>query len=65
MQQTVESYLLVSLNLSAAFDTIDHSTLIDRLSHSFGVTDMALSWIHFYLTDRPLNAIQLLHTIFS
>ena len=43
--------LLVSLDLSAAFDTNDHSIVLDRLSHSFGVTDIALSWIQSYLTD--------------
>jgi len=41
------SSLLVSLDLSDVFDTADHSILFDRLSHSFGVTDMALSWIQF------------------
>jgi len=50
-----KSSLLVSLDLSAAFDSIDHSVLLDRLSHSFGVTDMALSWIQSYLTDRSYS----------
>ena len=35
--------LLVSLNLSAAFDTIDHATLLSRLSTSFGVHGTALA----------------------
>ena len=44
--------LVVSLDLSAAFDTIEHSVLLQRLSHSFGVAGTALSWIQCYLTDR-------------
>ena len=47
-----KSTLLVSLDLSAAFDTIEHSTLLQRLIYSFGVTGTALSWIKCYLTDR-------------
>ena len=43
---------LAALNLSAAFDTIDHETLIRRLKSSFGVEDESLSWISSYLTDR-------------
>ena len=44
--------LLVSLDLSAAFDTIDHSTLLSRLSTSFGVSGAALAWLTSYLTNR-------------
>ena len=47
-QQTV----LVGLDLSAAFDTIDQSTLIRRLDMSFGIRATALGWIRSYLTDR-------------
>ena len=44
--------LLISLDLSAAFDTIDHSVLLKRLSCSFGVAGNVLSWIQTYLTGR-------------
>jgi len=47
-----KSTLLVLLDYSAAFDTIDHSILLDRLEHSFGSTGMALTWLHSYLTGR-------------
>ena len=44
--------LLVLLDLSATFDTIDHGILLERLGHAFGVQDMALSWFTSYLTGR-------------
>jgi len=42
----------VSLDLSAAFDTIDHVTLINRLRTSFGITNSVLSWLQSYLSNR-------------
>ena len=36
--------LLVLLDLSAAFDTIDHGILIDRLKTRFGINGTALQW---------------------
>jgi len=44
--------LLVLLNMSAAFNTIDHSTLLNRLQVRFGVSSSALKWLQSYLTDR-------------
>ena len=40
------------LNLSCAFDTVDHVTLLSILSQRFSVTDQALAWFQSYLTDR-------------
>jgi hypothetical protein len=40
------------LDLSAAFDCVDHGILMRRLQQSFGVTDYALSWIESYLIGR-------------
>jgi hypothetical protein len=44
--------ILLMLDLSAAFDVIDHDILFDRLQYSFGISGTALSWIRSYLTDR-------------
>ena len=47
-----ECVILLFLDLSVAFDTVDHGTLIDRLRHRFGIPGKALAWIESYLTDR-------------
>jgi len=46
---------LCRLDISAAFDTIDHNTLIKRLSVWFGFTDTALTWIQSYLSSRSFS----------
>ena len=43
---------LVLLDLSAAFDTIDHQILITRLSSFYGVTGSALNLLSSYLLNR-------------
>ena len=44
--------LLVMRDLSAAFDTVDHGVLLNRLSTSFGVRGSALQWFASYLLNR-------------
>ena len=44
--------VLVLLDLSAAFDTVNHKILLERMFSKFGVTGMALKWFEPYLADR-------------
>lgn len=44
--------VLVMLDLSAAFDTVDHHLLIKRLRQAYGVTGTALKWFCAYLSGR-------------
>ena len=37
---------------SAAFDTVRHDILLDRLESRLGVTDQTLNWLTSYLSDR-------------
>ena len=44
--------VLLLLDLSAAFDTVDHSLLLHRLNTQFGIKGKLLAWFRSYLTDR-------------
>jgi hypothetical protein len=46
------SAVLIGLDLSAAFDTIEHDILTERLRTVFGINGKALHWIETYLKDR-------------
>ena len=49
--------ILVSLDLSAAFDTIDHHILLTRLQTGFGISGSVINWIRSYLTDRVQRVV--------
>ena len=44
--------LLLSLDVSAAFDTLNHERLLQRAEDLFGFTDNTNLWLASYLTDR-------------
>ena len=47
-----KAVFLVMLDLSSAFDTIDHALLLGRMSSALHINGSPLNWISSYLTDR-------------
>ena len=43
---------LTLLDLSATFDTIDHTILLDRLNVYYSISELALGWFKSYLSGR-------------
>ena len=46
---------MVCIDLSAAFDLVSFNILINVLECEFGITDVAKSWLHSYLTPRGMK----------
>ena len=49
--------VLVLLDLSAAFDTIDHVILVERLESYFGFSKLTLNWFRSYPENRRQSII--------
>ena len=49
--------MLALLDLSAAFDTVDHEILLDRLHQAFGIRGSALEWIESFVADRVQTVV--------
>lgn len=49
---TADCSVLILLDLSAAFDTVDHTILIDCLKHWVGIFGSVLSLLRSYRSDR-------------
>ena len=47
--------LLIRLNLSAVFDSVDHSILLKRLESTYGFDGLTLECFKNYLSDRSFN----------
>jgi Reverse transcriptase (RNA-dependent DNA polymerase) len=43
---------IMLLDMSAAFDTVDHSNVLDVPKRRFGIQDATLNWLSDFLTDR-------------
>ena len=43
---------VMALNLSAAFNTVNHEILSSVLEHNFGLEDTVLNWFNLYLNLR-------------
>ena len=47
---------LVLPDLSSAFDTVDHPTLINVLQHRFAIDGVILNWFESYLANRSQSS---------
>ena len=43
---------MITINLSAAFNTVDHDILLNTLHYKFGISGNAIEWVNSYLRPR-------------
>ena len=55
MMDKQSNVVLLLLDLSAAFDTINHSLLLKRLQNIYGIQGSALKWLESYLLKRQFS----------
>ena len=47
--------VLLLLDLSAAFDTVNHKLLLNKLKDNYGINGIVLKWLTSYLTNRSCS----------
>ena len=52
-----EVMCVILLDLSAAFDTVSHHLLLNRLKHRYGIEGKVLSWLQSYLSKRSQSVV--------
>ena len=56
-QSNLHNSLLMLLDLSAAFDTLNHNQLLFVLKNTYGLNHKILEWLHSYFDLRTFSVI--------